>query len=261
MQRKARKASGTAQRPPETRKNAGNLSPNGVVNGWFMIGKGKTLKDCGRLTGALLAALSIASCAATQGIVAPQQLALAQPASRPMPAVPAVPPASAVTPTPEAKPQARPASAWHTNQKALQIIEEAEGLRLRAYRLAGQWLIGYGHATKDQNAEAVADMTISEDRARELLKSDVRVCEDAVRRVLTVSVTQNQFSALVAFCYNVGQTTLANSSIVRNLNDGDEESAADAFLLYDCARIDNEKRPVAPLAERRIRERYLFLAS
>ena len=52
-----------------------------------------------------------------------------------------------------------------------------------------------------------------------------------------------------------------NSSIVRHLNKGDETRAADAFLLYNKAAIESEKRPVAVLTERRIKERYLFLAS
>jgi GH24 family phage-related lysozyme (muramidase) len=52
-----------------------------------------------------------------------------------------------------------------------------------------------------------------------------------------------------------------NSSIVRHLNRGNEAGAADAFLLYDKAAIESEKRPVAVLTQRRIKERYLFLAS
>jgi lysozyme len=163
-------------------------------------------------------------------------------------------------PVPVAKPEARPADAWSTNPEAIKIIEDAEGLRLRAYRLAGQWLIGYGHAT-DASEEAVQDLTITENEAAKLLRSDVGMCENAVRDVVKVQVTRNQFSALVAFCYNVGPATMAKSQIVRHLNNGECDDAAEAFLAYDHARMEDEKVKVASLTQRRIKERYLFLAS
>jgi lysozyme len=163
-------------------------------------------------------------------------------------------------PVPAPKPDERPASAWRTNEEAVKIIRDAEGLRLNAYYLAGQWLIGYGHAT-GATAEEAASLTITESEAEALLRADIEICEAAVRRMVNVRVTQNKFSALVAFCYNVGPGTLANSSILRHINAGDEVRAADAFLLYDKARIETEKRQVARLTERRIRERFLFLAS
>ena len=175
----------------------------------------------------------------------------------PLPA-PQVPAAAAATPIRDT----RPGTEWSTNEEALKIIEDAEGLRLHSYRLAGQVLIGYGHAVTDEMDAAAQDsLTISEREARKLLRGDISVCEDAVRRVLKVNVTRNQFSAMVAFCYNVGQATFVNSSIVRHLNRGDEANAADAFLLYNKAAIEAEKRTVAVLTERRIKERYLFLAS
>ena len=159
-------------------------------------------------------------------------------------------------------PVTRPGTEWSINDEALRIIEDSEGLRLHAYHLAGQVLIGYGHAVAGAtDPQANDDLTISAREARSFLRRDVAICEDAVRRVLKVNVTRNQFSAMVAFCYNVGQATLMNSSIVRHVNSGEEARAADAFLLYNKAAIETEKRPVAVLTERRIKERYLFLAS
>lgn len=206
-----------------------------------MAGKGIMSKNsC--LVASLLAISVLIGCAETRAL-------------RPPPA-PSVPVAS--TPVIDS----RPGTEWSTNEEALKIIEDSEGLRLHAYRLAGQVLIGYGHAVADEtDAEANDDLTINEREAKKLLRNDVAVCEDAVRRVLKVNVTHNQFSAMVAFCYNVGQATFANSSIVRHLNKGDGARAADAFLLYNKAAIEAEKRPVAVLTERRIKERYLFLAS
>ena len=206
-----------------------------------MAGKGIMSKNsC--LVASLLAILVLLGCAGTRAL-------------RPLPAPP-IPVAAAPAPS------VRPGTEWSTNEEALKIIEDSEGLRLHAYRLAGQVLVGYGHAVADEtDADADDDLTISEREAKKLLRSDVAVCEDAVRRVLKVDVTRNQFSAMVAFCYNVGQATFTNSSIIRHLNKGDGLRAADAFLLYNKAAIESEKRTVAVLTERRIKERYLFLAS
>jgi len=175
------------------------------------------------------------------------------------------PPPAPALPPPSLAPvvQMRPASDWSINNEAINLIKQAEGLRLRAYHLAGQILIGYGHAVADDE-DATSDdenLSISADQAQKFLRDDLSSCESAARRSLKVDVTNNQFSALVAFCYNVGQATFANSSVLRHLNEGDTASAADAFLLYDKTTLDTGKRSVAVLTERRIKERYLFLAS
>ena len=205
-----------------------------------ITGKGIMSKNsC--LVASLLAISVLIGCAETRAL-------------KPLPAPP--------VPIAAATPAVRPGTEWSTNQEALKIIQDSEGLRLHAYHLAGQVLIGYGHAVAEEtDAQANDDLTISEREANNLLRNDIAVCEDAVRRVLKVDVTRNQFSAMVAFCYNVGQATFMNSSIVRHLNKGDEVRAADAFLLYNKAAIESEKRTVAVLTERRIKERYLFLAS
>lgn len=180
-------------------------------------------------------------------------------ALKPLPA-PTVPSTVSETPVTE---EVRPATQWSTNKEAISIIKQAEGLRLHAYHLAGQVLIGYGHAVAydDEATPADEDLTISEQEAQNLLRGDVTICESAVRHSLKVDVTRNQFSAMVAFCYNVGQATFMNSSILRHVNQGETARAADAFLLYDKTTLDTEKRTVVVLAERRIKERYLFLAS
>jgi lysozyme len=41
---------------------------------------------------------------------------------------------------------------------------------------------------------------ITEDRAHELLRSDIAVAERAVNDYVTVPLTQSQFDALVSFC-------------------------------------------------------------
>lgn len=54
--------------------------------------------------------------------------------------------------------------------------------------------------------------------------------ENAVSRYVSVPLTQNQFDALVSFCYNVGQSNLLYSTLLKKLNAKDCEGASNEFL-------------------------------
>ena len=49
--------------------------------------------------------------------------------------------------------------------------------------------------------------------------------EDGVNRLVKVELTQGQFDCLTDFCYNAGINALANSTLLKLLNDGNYESA------------------------------------
>jgi lysozyme len=152
---------------------------------------------------------------------------------------------------PAAGGERKAASAWTTNEAALQIIKKSEGLRLKAYSNGGQWLIGYGHAKG-----VTAGMTITEAQADAFLREDVRVCEASAARVVTAPVTGNEFSAMVSLCYNVGYGNYEKSSVVRLLNAGDRAGAADAFLRW----VKGGGKIIPHLVDRRNAERALFLS-
>lgn len=148
----------------------------------------------------------------------------------------------------------RAASHWRTNAEAIEIIKHAEKLRLEAYFLAGQWLIGYGHA-----GGVTPGMVITKARADELLAEDLRICEQTVGRVVEVPVSRNEFSALVALCYNIGGAKFARSHVVEHLNNRDRDQAANAFLHWRKVTIDDVSKVAASLVRRRNLERALFL--
>ena len=141
-----------------------------------------------------------------------------------------------------------------TNAAGLRIIKESEGLRLEAYQLAGQWLIGYGHT-----ATAEPGMVISEARAEELLRGDLRATEKGLKRVLTVPVNENEFSAMASLAYNLGIGGFQKTVVFQRINKGDRKGAADGFLQHDRARIKGELKSIPHLTERREKERALFL--
>ncbi len=141
-------------------------------------------------------------------------------------------------------------SVYNTNHTAIQIIKEEEQLRLEAYELGGLWLIGYGHLMLEGE-----DDVITEEVADAFLKEDLHWCEEAIERYVDVPVTLNEFSAMVAFCYNVGSGKTRGSSIVKRVNNEDRPGAANAFLLWN--RMNGVV--MQALAKRRARERTLFL--
>ncbi|WP_375207765.1 lysozyme [Hyphococcus sp.] len=140
------------------------------------------------------------------------------------------------------------------NDAGLQIIKDSEGLRLEAYEAGGEWLIGYGHRRTAQ-----AGMTITEQEAEQLLREDVRASEDTVRRLVTVPVNENQFSAMVSLAYNLGESGFSRTAVLERINAGDYDGAADGFLVHDRMRVNGELQSVPHLTERRQKERDLFL--
>ena len=57
----------------------------------------------------------------------------------------------------------------------------------------------------------------------------------SVREALLVRVNDNQFSAMVSLCYNIGVVAFANSSVLRFANEGRLEEAAASFALWNKA--------------------------
>ncbi|MBB5520037.1 lysozyme [Amphiplicatus metriothermophilus] len=137
------------------------------------------------------------------------------------------------------------------NEAGLAIIKQSEGLRLEAYSAGGRWYVGYGHSRT-----ARPGMKITEAQAEALLREDVRDAEEGVKRVVTVPVNENEFSAMVSLAYNLGVGAFARSPVVARLNAGDRKGAADAFLTHNKAGGKVNEH----LTRRRELERALFLS-
>lgn len=158
-------------------------------------------------------------------------------------------------PLPPAPDSLHGANAWLAiNERGLDVIRKSEGLRLNSYYLAGQWLIGYGHA-----GTAKQGMSITAAEAGRLLIADVKDAEEAVRRLVAVPINENEFSALVSLAYNMGPAAFAKTAVLRRLNAGDRNGAADSFRYLVSADINGERVVLDALKRRRIAERALFL--
>lgn len=139
------------------------------------------------------------------------------------------------------------------NQSGLALIKEFEGLRLEAYVCpAGIWTIGYGH-TKDVQPGS----EITEAQAEEYLLEDLLDSEEVVNSpFVKVPLDEDQFSALVAFTFNVGSYAFLESTLLKLLNKEDYQGAADQLLRWTKGDGGEE---LPGLVRRRRAERALFL--
>ena len=145
----------------------------------------------------------------------------------------------------------RPPGTQKTNQAAIDVIKEAETLQLTAYQGLRHMLIGYGHA-----GGVKPGMRITVDEAERLLAADLRVCEAAVTRTIKRTLTNNEFSALVSLCFNIGEGAFARSRVARLVNQGHRQAAADAILSWR----KSAGKVRRSLVKRRHFERVLFLS-
>lgn len=131
------------------------------------------------------------------------------------------------------------------------FISSFEGCKLTAYKCAaGVWTIGYGHTKGVREGD-----TCTQELANSWLTDDIRETQLLLAHYVNVPVTEGEFIALVSLAFNVGVGSLMKSKLLRKLNSGDRDGAAEEFLDFDLA---NGKK-VAGLTRRRKAEYDLFL--
>jgi lysozyme len=136
-------------------------------------------------------------------------------------------------------------------ESTLDFITKEEGARNKAYKDSkGLWTIGVGHLIKSDEQHLIS-ATLTDEQVKDLLKSDLKWCSEAVESSVKVPLTQKQFDALYSLCFNIGETAFRKSTVVKRLNANDYKGAADAIEMWN--------KP-AVLINRRKREKALFLA-
>ncbi len=147
------------------------------------------------------------------------------------------------------------------NEAGLKILKESEGCRLKAYPDPGTkddpikkgepWTIGWG----------ATGPGIREGLIWTQAQADARLASDLHTRCLAVEnftkgvpLTDNQFSALVCFAYNVG--IWRSSTLFKHVLKGEYSGAADEFSKW----VHTNGHIEQGLVTRRQRERTLFLS-
>lgn len=135
------------------------------------------------------------------------------------------------------------------------FIGDWEGEELWAYRdVKGIWTIGIGHIEGVKEGDH-----ITREEMFHIFRKDVARFVDGINSAVTVALSQRQYDALVSLVFNIGLGGFSNSTVLRELNQGHYEKAADAFLMWNKVRDQERLRVVQGLTNRRQAEREMFL--
>lgn len=122
---------------------------------------------------------------------------------------------------------------YSTSQPMRLLIEQFEGCRLEPYAdVVGVATVGYGHTGDDVS---LSMDPITQEQADQLLAWDLKRFEDGVNSMVIEATSQQQFDALVSFAYNLGESSLRGSTLLRMHNAGDYGSAALQFGRWNHA--------------------------
>ncbi|MGE5353911.1 MAG: lysozyme [Acidobacteriota bacterium] len=162
-----------------------------------------------------------------------------------------------------------------TNKAGISLIKTFESLHdgdLKRIGLqpkmcpAGIWTEGYGHAmtyngkplkgTENKDLAYKLHKVNNEQEAEKLLRDDLKMVESEVSRLVKVPMNENMFSALVSFAFNLGAHNLATSTLLKYLNSGKLNEAADEFVRWN--KCNGEE--LDGLTKRRLTEKALFVS-
>ena len=142
------------------------------------------------------------------------------------------------------------------SEKGLSLVRQFEGLRAAAYKCsAGVWTIGYGHTQ-----QVKAGQVITKAQADAFLQLDISKADATIQRLVKVPINQNERDALASFIFNLGAGAFESSTLLKKINEGDKQSAANEFLKWDKFRnpVTKKLETLTGLTKRRVAEKSLF---
>jgi lysozyme len=122
-----------------------------------------------------------------------------------------------------------------TSKKGIDLIKKYEGFRSEPYLCpANVATIGFGTTFyPDGKKVKLTDSPISETIAEVILKRQLEKFEQYVDSYCIDSINQNQFDALVSFCYNLGPTNLKSSTLLKKVNKNpNDPTIKDEFMKW-----------------------------
>ena len=122
-----------------------------------------------------------------------------------------------------------------TSEVGINLIKHFEGVHEKPYKCpAGYWTVGCGHLiSRNAVLPNSWNRTLTPLEIDELLKRDLLRFEVGLSSMLpNVLLTQNQFDALVSFCFNLGMGTFQRSTVRSALLRNDQKRAIAVLLKY-----------------------------
>jgi lysozyme len=142
------------------------------------------------------------------------------------------------------------------NEEGIKLLKSKESYSAVWYLCpAKKMTIGWGHVKEQGDKFNV----ITPAQGQELLIKDCKKAIDCINSKVTYSLTENQFSALVVFVFNIGITAFSTSTLLKKLNAGLLDQAASQFDVWNKITVDGKKEVCNGLTFRRAQEKALFL--
>lgn len=153
--------------------------------------------------------------------------------------------------------------------KAIELIKSHEGLYSTSptqLKMASKGHTGFIYAYKDpvniptigygHTSGVFMNQKITMKQVNDFLNQDLNNAANGVKNLVKVEITQNMFDALVSFVFNLGVGRLQSSTLLKKLNAGKYDEAAEQILRWNKAG----GQILAGLTKRRQDEYNLFLA-
>lgn len=121
------------------------------------------------------------------------------------------------------------------NKEGLDFISLLEGIKLKPYKDSkGIWTIGIGSTYLENNSKVKSttkDLTLNE--VYTLFTITSKQYENAVNNFVKIPITQNQFNALFALCYNIGIDGFKTSTVLKRINLKDtQENITEGWMRW-----------------------------
>ena len=105
------------------------------------------------------------------------------------------------------------------NKAGRDLIKKFEGCKLKAYRCpANLWTISWGLTFYPDGTKVKEGDVITQQQAEDYFNAIVDDFAKKVDALIKSNVSENNFSALVSFAYNVGMGNFQRSTLLRKVN-------------------------------------------
>ncbi|WP_170136807.1 lysozyme [Mesorhizobium loti] len=152
-------------------------------------------------------------------------------------------------------------SARELTKLGFDLIKHFEGWSAAAYDDPSKYCtIGYGHliALKPCRSIDLNDFSkpLTDPQGIALLEKDTRSARASVEKLVKVDLSDDQFSALSSFVFNVGKDNFANSSMLSLINESEFDKASKQFGRW----VKSKGKVLPGLVTRRACEATLFVS-
>lgn len=140
------------------------------------------------------------------------------------------------------------------------FIASVEGVRYTAYLdSVGVWTIGRGITYYENGSPIKKGDTVTAEREEALFQNTVKFFVKKVNEYVKKPVNQNQFNALVSFCYNIGTQAFKTSTLLKKVNvNPADKTIANEFMKWVKGTVKGKKVTIAGLVNRRKKEVELY---